>query len=142
MKIIKINHERCNEYEKSTYLVDLFDLTEEQINKDIEDSQTEFLKAKYDNSNLGEPPEHLYINSDNLNYFPIDMTIGQLKEKIETRNQEFDEYYKKNRALERPFSFYMQKRGYKTLSELGESSTIFIKILNWDHRHGMVLDYE
>ena len=47
-KLVKIEHQRCNEWDGNTYLWGAENLTQEQLEKDVETAQNNYLKAKED----------------------------------------------------------------------------------------------
>ena len=72
MKLVKIEHLRCGEYEGYTYLLAPDNITKEKFQEDVYKASKNYLKAKEDFKKMNERPKYL---SPSLNEFPDNIKI-------------------------------------------------------------------
>jgi hypothetical protein len=145
MKLIKICHYRCSEYDGFDYFVAPDDITEEQVEKDIERTKELMKKEKEDFIAMeGKRPNLLYLNQGAMpnEDFPENMTIKEAKEKIRENAKKLDEWSKKEDAAKTSFAshFLELKTGYRSLHEL-DPTEIIEMTADWGHNHGEIIKY-
>jgi hypothetical protein len=136
MKLVRVEHYRCGEHDKYEYFVAKDDVTAEQLQKDVEVAQKNYLAALAAREDLGERPQRLSLE----NAFPSDQTttLSEARRKVAERQAEIDEWDRKSRSFDRPFDHWMTEQlGYQTL---GQACALTADV-SWGHRHGKTLHY-
>lgn len=135
MKLVKINHIRCDEWTGTTYLLAPEDTTEEQLQKDVDTAEQNYLQSIKNFEDAGQKPK--YININNFGELPNNLTVGEFNEMRIKRDQEIKEWDDKRDASTHNFAYYMRQLGY---FDLNEDEDALEAEVNWGHRHGETLD--
>lgn len=138
MKLIKIEHNRCEDWDGSSYLWAPKDFTEDKIEDDILYAQKEYEKDTTIAIANKENPKLIYKP-----YSPIpfgnypDKTVKEVQEIWEQERIKYNEWQSKLKPAAQSFENYLIKKGYVNFYE-GEMETY---IAYWGHRHGVPLKY-
>jgi len=136
MKLVKIEHERCNEYDTCSYVWAPETKTQEEIQSDVDAAQSEYLemlkqfRAKF-------PTPISSINNPPLNSLPRNLTVGEILD-IQASEEERYSQYSKQRELLSNFESFLYIRGYVGFHERHSDVAC---TLNWGHRHADPLQY-
>lgn len=136
MRILKLNHERCGEWDDATYLFVPSNKSLEEVYEDVNWARKQVIENGH--MSLGSRPTPL---SNYLEAFKEDsISIAEAKRQVKKRAQEINDFdeaqWKKNRS----FTSYMQERGYKTIHEMDENELIVTDV-DWGHSHGVTITY-
>lgn len=138
MKLVRIEHIRCGEYDGYTYMLASDDITEEKLNDDVFKAMSNYLDAKAEFKKLNKRPERYNFNLDNI---PDNMTITEAKEATKQRDKEIKEWDEAERKCTRSFGCWMRDLGYRFLSDASDDE-ILESSANWGHRHGEHIEYD
>lgn len=136
MKILKLEHDRCNEFDCVKYYI-APNLSDEELEALIEQAQIAYLKA-YDDFKKAEPGP-VFV-SRNIADYPSDMTISEIKLKVQEYELSRAEYEKLKKTETRTFDDYLHKFNIFPLWKY-EGKEMFVTSVYWGHRHGDSLEY-
>lgn len=134
MKIIKINHIRCGELEKSVYCFAPDEMTTEEIEGLVTDAQAEYMTKLKELDAAGAKPEWLTI--DQLAH-QDDLTMKEAKALIELNKIEYKEFQRRTSAMLGSFTKYLEDRGIRNISY---ADNLEVDV-DWQHNHGKKLSY-
>lgn len=143
MKLIRIQHERCNEWSASSYALAPDDWDDEQISRAIRAAQDDYLAFEQ------EFRERQSDNGFTAHYFPghpsyeqhPDKTVREVQELHAAQKTEWQRWRDREYQSRQPFSAYLEKHGLIRLVNAEEEHGIQEFDLDWGHRHGWRLDY-
>lgn len=146
MKLARINHERCNEWNCSTYVWIPDDWTEEHFQIIVSQAKQEYLahRAKVKEEN---PPLHPYgynlegLRSKYPEEFPDTMTFAEADIKVQEFRQRKKEYDAKISKLDRGLLAFLEDKGVKSFYSYSEG-IVPTAWCDWGHNHGQNYDYE
>jgi hypothetical protein len=138
MKILKIEHRRCSEFDKYAYYVVLDNKTEADVREAVENAEDAYLRAfeaaKANTVKVFRPQLNVMLLSDDT------LTVGELKRRV----VEYDRIDAENRRLASElagsFHGYLEKYGIIPLANYVGNDMIETTA-DWGHRHGDDLDY-
>ena len=133
-KLIEIRHIRCGESCGTTYLLASADITEEQVQQDVDKAFEHYLKAKADFKKIN--PKTLYP-SNKLESYPDNITIAEARRIEHSQKEEYVKWNEEERKASRSFVAYMLDLGYWHLCDSSDSLEVTV---DWGHRHGDTLD--
>lgn len=132
MKLAKVVHDRCNEYDNTTYLLVPDDLAEEEFDSACRRASTAYIRdaAAYKYHPTISDPGYSFSAVG----YPDDWTIGQAKLDWQEKKAKYEEWKEKRQSARRSFTVYLQAQipGSADISDC-EFETILI----WGHQHGM-----
>lgn len=131
MKLVRIIHYRCGEFDSSTYLLAPDDITEEQLEKDANTAFQNHINAIEEYKNSGNEP----LYRQKLEDFPGHVTIAEAQSIIEKAKEQAIDFEKKKRKAFRSFGDFMVELGYILLG-FEDEGIIPETYINWGHRHG------
>lgn len=131
MKLIKIEHFRCGDFEGYSYLFAPDNKTSEEVEEDLSWVYQQQTKAQVPGK---EPPYLLERISD----YDDSLTIKEVKEKLAQNNLDREEYRKKLDNARQSFNHWMMQKGYMPLS-LNEDLECYS--MDWGHNHGERFEY-
>lgn len=140
MKIIKIIHYRCSEYDESNYYTVNRELTEDELNVIIQNAQTTYLDALAEFDRI-QTKAGVHYPSKDIDSFPDSLTIKEAKVLVEKKKQEARLYDEKRSQVAGSFTRYLKEQGIFPVWEhdFGKDGAQFH--VDWGHRHGQKLDY-
>lgn len=138
MKLVRIEHVRCGEYDGYTYMLAPDDTSEDKLDNDVFTAMNNYLNALGEFKKLNKRPERLYFNLDNI---PDNVTMSEAKELTKQRDEEIKKWDDAERKCTRSFGCWMHDLGYRFLSE-AEDNEIMESSVNWGHRHGEHIEYD
>lgn len=137
MKIIKVTHYRCAEYDKCEYYVAPDAMTVEEISKVLEKAQEAYLVALAAWEALLPKPA---FPGTNISDFPEEITIAEAKRRVAEAMRCREEIETKRRAIELSFDSVLSKLNIIVVRSVHVSEDLEFTV-DWGHRHGMQLDY-
>lgn len=132
MKLAKISHKRCDEYDATTYLLVPGELTQDELDSACDRAEDAYLKDAQAFRELAqETPDPGFFNADK---YPPDWTIKRAKADWQKKKDAYDERQKIRASARRPFGSYLSAEipGSQDLWECEFESSV-----SWGHRHGM-----
>lgn len=145
MKLVAIEHQRCDEYEHTKYYIVPEGLDEADVNEAVEKAQESYLAALIEVEGIIKPevmPEMsvLRIKDDGL-------TVGELKARWKKYENDLDAYRAAQRKVAGSFDDHLHKLGFISLFDYSnyqgyKDGTDYFRVqADWGHRHGQVLEY-
>lgn len=138
MKIIKIVHYRCSEWQAASYLIPPKDRTDTEIESDIRQVVEQYIQRQKEYNK--QKPVNPNWSPVKLEAYDKDMTIGELIELRKKQLDEYQEWSKKKEEAEISFVDHMRKLGYRALWEV-EEDEIELYYAEWGHNHGITIKY-
>lgn len=141
MQLVRIEHNRCDEYDCETFGWVPNDWTEEQFEEAVERAEKAYLEAYYEWKRIKDKaPENLYPHNrlEFYNNHP-NLTVKRAKEMFEevgAKRKAWEQEYNKGR---RTFMDFLSKEGVTPFSEI---EPVFSTDIYWGHRHGDDLEYQ
>lgn len=135
MKVIQIEHDRCNEPDKYRYYFVPDEMTVEQIQEAINAAQATYLKHLGEMDGMFPEPES---PKQDFRYLPDEMTMGELKAQVAAYEQASKELREKRSTVENSFSDVLKTFGIKVSTDVPEELEF---TADWGHRHGKRLRY-
>lgn len=137
MRLVKIYHIRCSEWDGSTYAWFPEDWSIDQISEAVYDAQTSCFRARQEAKEVAgqEPP---YVGYPNFNTAPRDKTAGELMDEYEVKKAAYTEWHAKVNAATKPFISYL----LPPVKPLWDESELVNVDCDWGHHHGDVFNYQ
>jgi len=138
MRLVAIEHERCDEYDKTEYFVIPEGMPLEEVDDAVAMAQSKYIDAltKFKTSgNLPQcPPTNIgQVNDDSK-------TIGELKADLRAYGIKQTNHVRLEQEVAGTFEKHLGLLGFVKLSDY--VGTDFVKTgVNWGHRHGQNLNY-
>lgn len=137
MKLAKINHFRCSEWDNSSYVWIPDDMSHDEFYDFCQESRTAFLELKRAKL-ASRPPFPGYTPA--YEKFPNE-TVESVKKDHAEKLKIYNDWEEQNRKREQDFSEFLYDRSnHKILSfysyEPGE-----VVDVSWGHNHGMRINY-
>ncbi len=131
MNIVKITHDKCDQYSKTDYYVVPDGKTADAVSDDVEAAQKAYFKARDDfNAAYPKPVDQQYMMSDGWKKYPDDMTVGDAKRhEAEMQRDE----------VAGSFQSHLATLGYLTM--YAASDQFFQASADWGHHHGQELRF-
>lgn len=152
MKLLRINHTRCQEHDGSSYLWVPDDLTEDALYDAIEAAEKAYLAdltAWQKEVADGAPPNPGY--SLNVNNYPDTWTKLEMRLDFAQKKAKYDEYQKMKRQASKNFTGYVVDQiegaldfsdGFEsTWSEREGLAETLVFDQDWGHMHGTPIKY-
>jgi len=138
MKLIKIEHSRCADYDGASYLWAPDGFLEPEIEKDIINAQREYEKDTAIAIANKKGPVLIYQPYSQIPYrnYP-DKTVKEVNEIWEQEKIKFDEWQEKIKPAAQSFEDYLIKKGYVGFYDYDIESYG----ADWGHQHGKPLKY-
>lgn len=135
MYIIKVTHDRCDEYDKTTFYVSNIVSRYEALSilDRAQKEYMEFVKTNVTNTRPEQP-------SADLSSYPPEMTIGELQKKKREWKDQFDAWQASKQNTENFFKNYLANFGIFPVEEY-DGDDIVDHYLNWGHNHGVTFYY-
>lgn len=135
MKIIRVEHIRCDDIDGRSFFIVPEGKNDDEISDDVNSSMDEHIQAIKDFKKSDAEIEWL---QDRVDSFPNDITIGQAKQLIEKSRKDYDERKTREQLATNDFTFFMEKRGYEHILYSEKIETF---MAYWGHYHGVSLQY-
>jgi hypothetical protein len=137
MRIVAIEHIRCSEHDKMTFLVVPEGMSEDDVLKAVGEAQDEYLKAVDAFKKMQEPLGYPVTNV--LQIADESLTVGEVKKRHAEHEAERKAYSAARFRQTAAFHDYLYKRGFLSIYE-SHADRIYA-VADWGHRHGDHLDY-
>lgn len=136
MRLVKIEHSRCNEYDGTEYVLAPDHWNEKYLHETIHGVVRDMIEdaKRVKNPPFGAPGWHPPFDDH------PDKTVAEVKALHETAKHTYSEWKKGNEHLSRSFKDRLVERGFTRL-ESDEADSIKVKTY-WAHNHGLELNYE
>jgi hypothetical protein len=137
MKLVRIEHSRCNEYDGTEYMLAPDDWNEYTLEELIEETVNELIadaKAVKDPP-FGEPRPF----QPDYDKHP-DLKVSQVQALHATQKEEYKVWREENNHLERSFEERLTEKGFIPIWHQ-DADTIKVKTY-WGHNHGLTLNYK
>lgn len=134
MQLVKIEHNRCGEYDGTEYILAPDEWKQDRIAETIRSVVKELI---HDAKLVKESPL-------NPGFHPVfvgnpDKTVREIQTDFENRRQKYQNWVEENKHLTRSFEERLREKGFVSL---WEKSADVLKISTyWDHNHGLDLNY-
>ena len=139
MKLVKCSHYRCGEIDGTTYLMAPDGTTEEEFEKDAQESADWQIAAIQRWRGSHEKPKQPSYPYPTLHDFPDSMTIAEARAIHEEGKKQWEEYRRLEQETTKPFAEYMRTRGYLPLWEY-EGEDMLTATVSWGHPHGLYIE--
>lgn len=139
MKLIKVYHCRCGEYDGASYLLVPSDYKRSHIEEVLRNASSNYVEAvKHARS---DPPNDFTRWSRPDYEHNLDKTVREVKEEWEEKKRVWEEWANKGYNLERNnFSDFIKDLD-KNIIPLHQADDIEEYEVDWGHHHGLFLDY-
>lgn len=137
MKLVRIEHLRCDSWDTSVYFVAPDTITREQFRSDVSSAQKAYLDARAAFEKLTPQPE---LGLSNLESFPENITVVEAKRQRDEAIRLSKEWVAARSRVSGSFSAHLQALGYRSFHELGDDELLTTGA-NWGHHHGERYDY-
>jgi hypothetical protein len=142
MKLVRIAHQRCIEYDRSSFVLAPDEWDEDEINRQILAAQDDYLK-QYELAKLGNDfsaPKYPGFAPKWTN-FP-DLTVAQIQASHKKAMDEYNAWKKENERTKRSFESFLEDRGFVSIWNAEEDKgQILYTECDWGHRHSQKLEY-
>lgn len=143
MKLAKITHERCDEYDGYTYVVVPDEMTQEEFDNAVYSAQKEYIEfvTEYDKVKKILNESSFAYNNPLMRFYDKypDKTVAEVKEIYAAKSAEHAEASKLKAQSYREFGTYLKDFG---ITPLVEYEAEINKDLDWGHRHGSSINHE
>lgn len=144
MKLCKISHYKCDEFDGHTFLLGPDNITEEQLSKDAEEAVNYHLNKLREFNN--QPDKPAYPRYPDLDKVDPNTTCGELVEQYKKDQVNYKNWETLRRESSGSFMTVMSSKGYKRLSNYEGEQEITGKILvttaYWGHNHDLPVNKE
>lgn len=137
MKLVAIEHTRCNEYDKTAYYIAPDAMTENEIATAVNAAQIEYIEAVKNYAGLEKPV------APPTNYSSVtddSKTVGQLKAELAEYGKKIAEFDKAKSIISGSFDDKLKVYGIVSLYEYSGADKVKCEA-DWGHRHGTNLRY-
>lgn len=136
MHIVKVEHDRCNEYDETKYYVVPDSMDVGTALEEIHKAQAEYLGVVEKNRGLNKPAPIGHFAKD----FPDGMTVAEIKQKQADYEKAIAAYEKAMKEQNGSFDTHLAAHGIVPLWKY-EGDELVTTSLDWGHRHGYNLSY-
>jgi hypothetical protein len=135
MKVIYIEHDRCNEYDKHAFYLAPDTMSADDIDGAIQRAQDAYLKAFHEAPQLPEPP---YRGNNILDTDQDSTTIGEIRAQYKASTDIRDQNRKNKQLVAVSFEHHLAQQGIIILDRdtAEERHGVY-----WGHKHGANLIY-
>lgn len=136
-RLIHIQHERCQEYAASTYVLAPVEWSYSQIDKAIYNAQQEYYKAvelAKQHQKVPQPPYGLPSVAIFKKY--PEKTVQEVLDMLEEQRVAYKSWEDNYGVTKTPFINFLVKQGFETLYEANAKM-----VCNWGHKHGTRIEY-
>lgn len=135
MKFVRIEHERCDEWNGYTYAFAPDEWSEDDIDNAVQRAQKSYLE-QVRAAKEGVPKPHYEPAVTFYERHP-DLTIREAKAKYAEKAKELADWQARARQQTTSFETFLTREGF---IPLGDADAVDID-LDWGHRHGTRLNY-
>ena len=136
MKLVKVEHMRCDEYSCETYMMAPDEMTVEQFEQAVENAQNKMQNFIDNYKKLIEVPYPGY-NPDYKKY--PDKTVKEIDAEFKIKMDAYNVYKKEKDKGYKTFGEYLQEEG---LTPLWKYESEFEVSCHWGHQHGTDIEYD
>lgn len=141
MKLIKLNHHRCDDRWAATTYVWVHDhMQVTELDEIIEKARDAYLTALDAYKLDPKAPPNVGFAPICRNY-PQDWTLAQMAADHAAKKLLHDEWRKKQIAAKRPFADYLVEAGKGLIVKFYQFPPALSVDVRWGHRHGDVIEY-
>jgi hypothetical protein len=140
MKLVRINHIRCDEYDAITYMMAPDEWSKEDIHSAIDRAQSKYLDA-LKRANVTKPiPPNDYKEYTGPPYgnFP-DLTVKEVQEEWDRKKEEYMKWKNSRIGIKKSVTNFLQDEGF---THLYDDKSAVEATMDWGHRHGSRIEYE
>jgi hypothetical protein len=135
VRIVRIRHERCQEWDGNEYMLAPDEWGPDQIRQAVRDARDELIAdAKTIETYPAKPPFSTPFSQH------LDKTVQEVLDMHEAQKLAYKVWLQENRYLSRSFETRLCERGFQSLEE-GEDPDAVDVNLDWGHNHGLALNY-
>jgi endonuclease YncB( thermonuclease family) len=139
MKLAKIDHYRCGDYDSTLYVVIPDDMTVDQLDELVSLASDKAIEAE----RVGQGVAPVYPRRDILiQTMPKTSTLAEVDSAFEEQKHEYDAFQKKKDEARRSFySWLGEVSGDRIMAVHDYDFGDFEVSCSWGHNHGVSLDY-
>lgn len=139
MKLVRIDHIRCQDFGEYTFIGCPEDWDSDVIDEKVRAAQKEYeaqvLVAAERKKNNGPPNPGYQPKWEN---YP-DLTVAQIKEEHAKKKFVYDEWQKQDRKTTHKFEHFLTQQGF--ISFWADDADFYVAEVDWGHQHGKRLEY-
>lgn len=139
MRLVRVTHDRCGEYDGTEYFLAPESMTEDEVQVQVSAVVIEMVE---DAKELKDPPEGAprhYFSPDWDGADPA-KTVQEVRADFERAKAEYLKWYDDQKGHRRSFSDRMRDRGFTALWD--EGADVIKADALWGHNHGLELNYQ
>lgn len=137
MKLIRITHIRCGDYDCTTYAMAPDDWSVEKVEGAVYDAQSDFLKTYFKAKEIKDGPPNPGFNPP-YDKFP-DKTVAEVKKEYQKLKEEYDNWVEEYAKTNVTFNLCLERSGFTLLYNASKDEDEVE--LDWGHNHGEVFGY-
>lgn len=145
MKLVRVTHIRCGDYDCATFILAPDKWTEDEINKRVHVAQTKYqdevrrIKAEDEEEKPIARSDFWYApNFEKLAERYPNKTITEVREIIKEDKRAHEEWQKNQKYRKLRFANFLEEEGF---SSIFDDDMCIETTLDWGHQHGTQLDY-
>jgi len=140
MKLIKLIHTRCMEYDCQTYTLAPDEWDDDEIQDRAYEAQGEYLAAIKRWKEEADPPDPDFQPYQKQKWYADhpDMTIREADARWEEKKDEHRAWEEERNKARRSFQSFLEDQGFTSIWRDDAAEEVS---LDWGHRHGWPLDY-
>jgi hypothetical protein len=143
VKVVKVEHTKCDQFSKAIYFIAPDNLTAEQFQADVDAAQAAYFAARKEFEKMTPQPDGWIRWADELiderNGVTDQMTIAEAKALKQRMFAESKAWREARDATTGSFQKHLRERGYRTLVEADDE--LLMAEADWGHHHGENLLY-
>jgi len=140
MKVVRINHDRCNEWDVTTYALAPDEWSNGEVMSRVGKAQDEYQQTVNELAKvMKETPPGMQrpFSSPQYKNYP-DKTVREVDELHAEQVERYKAYEAEKRKGYRSFSSYLEDQGFTRLDNYEDAVVVEVY---WGHQHGTKLDY-
>lgn len=139
MKLARIEHDRCNEFDCHTFVWIPDVMERDEFNKIVKLAQEEYLKAESEFKRMTRPLDPGY--SPQYDKYP-NKTVAEVKTAFDEARIIYTEYEKKLSDARLHFCSHLIKASGDRIKSFWDGDFLITSHIDWGHRHGENLNYK
>lgn len=146
MKLGRIGHIRCGEWDASTFVWCPDDLTEEQFETIVHQAAKDYETALKEFKEANPPPKQPSFNLDyrvsKTDEIPDEMTFGEYRKQKEEYDAERKAWDEKHKRINHGLMPFLREQGIRPFWDVGDDDIPLMEAeVNWGHQHGVSIEY-
>lgn len=138
VRLVRVSHARCGEYDGTEYLLAPTAWSNDKIADLIRQIRQEMIE---DAKQVSQSPLKPSPYGPSYKDHP-DKTVAEVQRMHDSQKAAYDLWVKENGNLGRSFQERAKEIGFFSLSDRDSDLDIFPVDINWDHNHGLSLNYQ